>query len=445
MLESIAQIWSRSPVGFRRGELEEGDGLGTMVVALIGGPALVVGGLLASDGLSLIQVALLAPLAAILGGVLVGASARMAASTGATGAWLLRPTFGLFGSWFISLLRLVMVGLWTVIGLQMAGRWGDSVLDSVGLSLGVTVVTVILVALALVMTLWGPIAMIRYVVRRPLLWASVVLLGVTAWQITTSGVGGSGQGGLFWVGLQRAVEMAAVFVPLAQTIGRRLRDDEDAVTSFGVGYTVPATVMLIGGAVFAHLTGGMPSVAGIDPMVFGVGLAAAWVLIGEVDQVFWGFIAAGAEASGVVYAGASVLVGIGAAVGIGVAAVLLPEVPLAWAELATALVFPAVLIAAADYFLARSRHYSESEIYGLAAGESLVNVVGLVTWLLAVILGQALDPVGPAAFVDLMPVGAADPDVPWRLLMAVVAAIGYVVLARWRTHRAATRFDLRGV
>ncbi|MGH8911993.1 MAG: hypothetical protein ACRDVD_05725, partial [Acidimicrobiia bacterium] len=143
MLESIDRVWSRHPVGFRRGELDDGDGLATMVVTLIGGPALLVGaGLVTADGLSLFQVLLLAPVAAILGGAVVGASARMAASTGGTGTWLLRPSFGVYGSWGISVLRLAMVVTWAIVGLQSAGRWGLGVSTSVGLSLGGTAVVI---------------------------------------------------------------------------------------------------------------------------------------------------------------------------------------------------------------------------------------------------------------------------------------------------------------
>ena len=36
-------------------------------------------------------------------------------------------------------------------------------------------------------------------------------------------------------------------------------------------------------------------------------------------------------------------------------------------------------------------------------------------------------------------------DLPWRFLMAVVAAIAYVVLNRFRQHRRASVYDLRGV
>jgi hypothetical protein len=36
-------------------------------------------------------------------------------------------------------------------------------------------------------------------------------------------------------------------------------------------------------------------------------------------------------------------------------------------------------------------------------------------------------------------------DLPWRLLMGVVAAIAYVVLSRYRQYRRASVYDLRGV
>ncbi|MGH8911418.1 MAG: hypothetical protein ACRDVD_02820, partial [Acidimicrobiia bacterium] len=255
----------------------------------------------------------------------------------------------------------------------------------------------------------------------------------------------TGAGGSFWAGLQRAVEMAAIFVPFVQTVARRLRDDEDAITSFGVGYTIPATLMVVAGAVFAHRLGGLGDLTGLDAGTAGVGLAAAWVVVAEIDQTFAAFLAAGSEATGIIGGLAPLVVGGSVSIGIVAAAILLPTLSLDLAALLAAVVFPAALIAAADYFLARDRHYSEAEIYGAAAGESSLNVVGVTTWLLAVILGQVLDPIGPERWTGMMPEAAAAGDLPWRLLMATVAAIAYVVLVRWREHRATAVYDLRGV
>lgn len=447
MLESTDRVWSRHPVGFRRGELDEGDGLAAMVVTLIGGPALLVGAVLVTtDNLSLFQVLFLAPLAAILGGVVVGASARMAASTGGTGTWLLRPSFGVYGSWGISVLRFAMVVAWAIVGLQVAGEWGDGVVTAAGFGLGgADGVIAILGLLALLAMFIGPLASIRFLVRRPLFWASVALVAVVAWQVGAGGGFDSGPGGSFWAGLQRAVEMAAIFVPFAQTVARRLRDDEDAITSFGVGYTIPATLTLVAGAIFAERLADFGDLTGLTLGTTGVALAAAWVIVAEVDQAFSAFLAAGSEATGIIGALPPVIVGGLTSVGIVAAAIFLPTLSIGLASLLSAVVFPAALIAAADFFLARDRHYSEAEIYGATAGESALNVVGVTTWLLAVILGQVIDPIGPGRWTAAMPELTFSGDLPWRLLMAIVGAVAYLVLVRWRDHRAAAVYDLRGV
>ncbi|HJR91754.1 MAG TPA: hypothetical protein VJ938_04895 [Acidimicrobiia bacterium] len=447
MMESIGRIWSREPVGFRRGELTDGDGLALVIVASIGGPALLVGSSLALGGLSQVQILLVAPVAALLGGLVVGASARMAASTGAGGTWLLRPSFGLVGAWLMTVIRLAMVAAWAVIGLQMAGRWGNGVVAAVGLPLPrAGILAGFLGVAALLAVLFGPFAVIRRVIRHPLLWASVVLLAVGAWRIAVTGAGaGPASDGPFWPAVQTAVEMAAVFVPFAQTIGRRLDDDSEAFSTFGVGYTIPTIVVLVAGAIFATRLGGLADLTGLEAGTAGVALAAAWVLVAEFDQGLASFLALGSEAAGVIGRLSPIFVGGLGAVGVIAAAVVMPTISLDWPLLLTSLAFPACLITVADYFLARDRYYSESEIYGAAAGDAWLNVVGIVTWVLAVLIGQVFDPVGPDRWVALMPDLDIRADLPWRLLMGVVAAIAYVVLSRYRRYRTASVYDLRGV
>ena len=447
MMESIGRIWSRDAVGYRRGEMDEGDGLAAIVVASIGGPALILGAALIQGGvLSLIQILLMAPVAAVVGGLLIGSSARMAASTGANGIWLLRPAFGLVGSWLLTLLRLIMVAAWAVLGLQMAGRWGAGALTAAGFGVGGPAsVILVLAALAALALFLGPLFTIHYIVRRPLLWGSVALVAVAAWRLAPGGALSGEASGSFWSGAQTAIEMSAVFVPFTQAIARRLHDDGEAATTFGVGYTVPTTLMLVAGAIFAQRLSGLEDLTGLDVGTAGIALAIAWVVVAELDQAFSSFLATGSEASGVIGRLSPVLVGAVAVVAVGAAAVALPLVPLSWTLLLTSLVFPACLITVADFFLARDRHYSESEIYGAAAGDSLVNVVGVVTWLLTVILGHLLDPVGPERWMAMMPDVAVSADLPWRLLMAVVGGVAYVVLNRWRQRRRSAVYELRGV
>src|SRR5690554_1558085 len=136
MFDAIRRSWSRDAVGFRQGELEDGDGMAATVVALIGGPALVVGAtLVTADSLTIGQVMLVAPVAALLGCFFAGSSARMAAQTGAPGTWILRPAFGRTGSVVVSVARLAMVALWAVVGLKYAGGWAEGAGDAYGLAL----------------------------------------------------------------------------------------------------------------------------------------------------------------------------------------------------------------------------------------------------------------------------------------------------------------------
>lgn len=447
MLKSLRQSWSRDAVGYRRGELEDGDGVATMVVTLIGGPAVVVGSVLVEDlSLDLGQILLVAPVGALLGALLVGSSAAMAAQTGANGTWLLRPAFGRGGSIPISLLRLLMVVVWAVVALQVAGEWAGASLAELGVDLAAPFWTGVVAVLGILLVLAGLVRTVKVVIRRPLFIGSVLLVGAVAWQLAKDSVGdlaGTGQGS-FWSGVQLTVEAAVVFLPFVEALARRLHDDEVAMTSFSVGYAVPATLMFAAGAFLAGALGGLEAVSGIGTGTAGLAVVIAWVVVAEVDQAFSSFVGAGSEAIGIVRFGPAWLVGLVVVLGVGALAVSLPEMPIELASLAAALVLPAALIAAFDFHLAKDHHYTEADIYG--STEDFVNVTGLACWMMAVVIGQLLDPVGPAAWVGVVPeTPLSGSDIPWRLITAVVAATVYFLVQRWGSTRRASVYEVRGV
>lgn len=217
------------------------------------------------------------------------------------------------------------------------------------------------------------------------------------------------------------------------------------MSSFGVGYAVPATLMVVAGGILAFELGGVSDLTGLGAATAGAAVAAAWVLIAEVDQAFSAFTAAGSEAVGIIPTVAPVVVGLVVAVAIVIAAVALPSLSISVAVLLTAIVFPAVVISVADFNFTRDRYYTEADIYGGGGIEGFLNVPGIVLWLLAVVVGQLLDPVGPDVWMDLFPDLGPDWDVPWRLVMAVVAAGTYVLFTRWHSQRSTSVYDLRGV
>lgn len=444
----FSQVWTREAVGYRQGELEGGDGVATIVVTLIGGPALLIGSeLVTGRGLALGQILLVAPVAALLGAAVVGSSATMAGQTGANSTWLLRPAFGVFGSRVISLFRLAMVAAWAVIGLQLAGGWVGSAATEMGMGgIGAAVPVLVVALLGLAMTAMGLVPAIRTLIRKPLFVGSVFLVAVLAWRLMESSAGiGFGGEGSFWQGLQLAAEMAVVFVPFVESVARRLHDQEEAMSSFGVGYAVPATLMMVAGAILAFELGGVSDLTGLGAATAGAAVAAAWVLIAEIDQAFSAFTAAGSEAVGIIPTVAPVVVGLVVAIGIVVAAVALPSLSISVAVLLTAIVFPAVLISVADFNFTRDRYYTEADIYGAGGIEGFLNAPGIVLWVVAVVVGQLLDPVGPDAWLDLFPDIGLDWDVPWRLVIAVVAAGTYVLFTRWHSQRSTSVYDLRGV
>lgn len=445
MLDSLRQTWSRDAIGFRQGELEDGDGVATMTVTLIGGPALFVGAILVTvDGLSLGQVLLIAPIGALLGAGVVSSSAAMAAQTGANGAWLLRPSFGRSGSLLVSILRLMMVVLWAVIGLQLAAGWSQDAMTDLEVALPTRVAVVVLGVLGLLLAAAGLVQTIKTLIRKPLFISSVLLLGLFALRLASSGGGFAGGGSeSFWQGVQRAVELSAVFVPFVESVARRLDNDEDAQSSFSVSYAIPATLMIAAGGVLAFRLGGIGEMIGIDAGTAAVVAVLAWVLIAEVDQAFSSFVAAGSEATGIVRVLPTWLIGLIPVVAVVVAAMLLPEMPTGWAALAAAIVFPAAVITAFDFHWVNDRYYAETDIYG--SGGRSFNVAGVGCWLGAVVLGQLLEPIGPEEWTGLVPNVLPEVDLPWRLIASLVAATAYLLITRWSGYRTTSVYEVRGV
>src|SRR5690606_24444603 len=161
----------------------------------------------------------------------------------------------------------------------------------------------------------------------------------------------------------------------------------------------------------------------------------------EIDQAFAAFVAAGSETIGILRLGPAWLVGLVTAVLIGIAAVFV-TIPVEVASMATALVFPAALIVLFGFHLVRERHFTESDI---GASAYSLNSAGVGWWLLAIILGQLLDPIGLAVWVDAVPSPGIEVDLPWRLVISLVMATTYMLISRWGGHRKASIYEIRGV
>ena len=391
----------------------------------------------------------MAPLAALLGGAVAGTSARMAATTGAHGSWLLRPSFGVAGSRVVALVRLAVVVLWAIIGLQYAGEWLAESAAAAGMAVGswATPVAIgLLAAVGFVLVAWGLVPTVRLLIRRPLFWGSVVLLGVVAWQVIDLGRIDTGSTQGFWPGVQEATEMAVILVPFLQSVARRLRDDDEAHASFGVGYAVPVTLVLLMGAFIGSLAGGIPAdLSVVAAGSVGAMIAIAWIVVAEVDQAFAAFTSGGAEATSIVARTPEWIAGAVVATGVVAVAAFGPTVNLTLGSLLAAIAFPAALISIADFYVAHRQYYSQSELFGAAGEARIVNVVGMASWVVVVMLGQAIDPVGPEAWMSLMPDVDLAEGLPWRLLMALLGATAYLVLLRWQEGRVGAVHELRGV
>src|SRR5690606_21522599 len=149
------------------------------------------------------------------------------------GTWILRPAFGRTGSVVVSVARLAMVALWAVVGLKYAGGWAEGAGDAYGLALPAAVWIGLIAVLGLSMLALGIETAVKRLIRLPLFAGSVLLIGLLAWTVASRAGTLEGDGsGLFWSGVQRAIEAAVVFVPYIESVARRLHHDEEAMPTF---------------------------------------------------------------------------------------------------------------------------------------------------------------------------------------------------------------------
>lgn len=441
MATSLKKGWTRGPFGYRDAQLEGADFTAALTLFVAGIPALLVGADLAARGIGFGQLILAAPIGALLGAAVVGLMGRKASASGAPSVYLSRPAFGSLGAVPLTLVRLVLTVAWGAVILSVAGEWLSGAVATLGFSLPEVVGPLLVAVMGALLLTAGPAWMVHAFLRRRLFAIAVVVVVIAAWRVLDGTAGDQGQPviGGFLNSVDEVFGLALLWLTVGGDIGGYGHREEETATGIGFGFAVASLVFVLGGASIAARLGGFP----LDLSVLGAGILGAvvallWVPLMETDG-FGGLAASGGFAlESLVPAIPPLALAVLAAAGSVVAAILIPLEDLrSWAALASVLFAPAVGIILADAYILRPGSYMADHLYMWRGEYGLLNLAGVLSWVVGGLAALWIRPLGPPFVVDTITplLGRGSPGLPVLLIGVVGTGIlylglGWVVLRR---------------
>ncbi|MDP3985075.1 MAG: cytosine permease [Acidimicrobiia bacterium] len=450
MSTSVRKGWIRGPYGYRETQLESADFTAAMTLFVAGVPALMVGAELAGLGIGFGQLILAAPIGALLGAFSAGLMARKAAANGTPSVYLARPAFGSIGAALLTLFRLIMTVAWGAIVLRVAGEWLSAAVTTIGLSLPGAMGPIIVAAIGVLMLAAGPAWMVGVLLRRRLFGLAVVAVLVAAW-VVLNGTGVASEHtmeGGFLDTIDAVFGLALLWMAVGGDVAGFGQREEETASGIGFGFGVAALVFVLGGAAMAGRFGGFPA----DLTVLGAGVLAGvaaivWVPLMESDG-FSGLVTSGGFSLeslipvvpplvlAVIAGGASL-----------VASIALPVDQLRdWTFLAATLFAPGVGVVLADAYVVRRGAYLTDDLYRWRGEYGLLNVAGMVSWVIGVGVALWLRPVGPPMVRDAIigVAGEGSAGLPVLIIGLVTGAVPYFGLGWLVLRGRAATYRLRG-
>jgi hypothetical protein len=243
--------------------------------------------------------------------------------------------------------------------------------------------------------------------------------------------------------------LALLWLTVGGDIGGYGHREEDTATGLGFGFAVAALVFVLGGASIGARLGGFP----IDLTVLGAGIlggiiALLWVPLMETDG-FGGLAASGGFALESLVPGIPpIVLSVVAAAGSTAAAILVPLEELrSWAALASVLFAPAVGVILADAYVLRPGSYMADHLYMWRGEYGLLNVAGVLSWVLGGLAALRIRPLGPPIVRDAITpfLGEGLAGVPVLLIGVVGTGVLYLGLGWVVLRRRPGVYRLRGV
>ena len=365
----------------------------------------VVSGAILVPALSLGEAAAAIALGCLVGNIMLASAAAIGAQAGVPGMVLLRAPLGSRGSILPTAINVLQCLGWTTFELiVIAAAAGALSEDLLGFEAR-WAWALLFGALALVLGLLGPVAVVRGILRRFGAWLVLVALGYLTWwafqDVSLAEVWRrDGEGGLsVWQGADLVVGLTVSWVPLVADYSRYCRSPRSAFLGVGVGYGLAGAWMLGLGVVLV-LSRGLGDAAELPPAVVGGGLVAAFALlaltVAETDEAFANAYSGAVSLQNLTPGTSRRLLVVGTT-GLGtVGALVLDLVSYQSFLLLLGSVFvPLFAVLVADW-LAAGRRYTRDDLFAAPP----LRPGPLAAWAFGFLLYQWLYPTGPVWWID---------------------------------------------
>jgi len=450
MSTAVRKGWTRGPFGYRDAQLESADFTAAMTLFVAGIPALLVGADLAGAGIGFGQLVLAAPIGALIGALIAGLMGRKASASGAPSVYLARPAFGSLGAAVLTVVRFVLTVAWGAVILSVSGDWLQGAAASFGFALPEFAGPVLVAVLGTMLLTSGPAWMASMLLRRRLFWIGMVVVVVAGWRVlegTTAGRGDAVIGG-FLSSVDAVFGLAVLWLAVGGDIGGYGHREEETATGIGFGFAVASLVTVLGGAAFAARVGGFPTdLSVLGAGILGGAIALFWVLLMESDGI-GGLAASGGFALESLVPGVPPLILAWLATGASVASAVLMSMEdlRSWALLASVLFAPGVGVILSDAYVLRRGSYMADHLYMWRGEYGLLNVAGVLCWVVGILVSVWVQPVGPLFVQDIIRdlTGEGFPGLPVLLIGLLTAGILYMGLGWLVLRRRAGTYRLRG-
>jgi putative hydroxymethylpyrimidine transporter CytX len=276
----------------RLGELDFAVLWGDLAIGLL----VVVAGALLVPGLGLPQALLAIAIGSVVGSIPLALVGRAGAREGLPGMVLLRPVLGTRGSYLPSILNIAQLLGWTGFELWamalIAGRITGPLFGIDGFYVWLAVATLV----CLVLSLGGPILVVRRWMGRFGVWVLVAAAGWITVRVLTSvdlaalwSRPGTGGFPTFGGAIDLVIALPVSWIPLVADYSRFARRGVSSTTGTLVGYAAGNAWFFALGAVLVLGAGSTPTPQGIGEGIItlaGGTLVLIVLLVGETDEAF---------------------------------------------------------------------------------------------------------------------------------------------------------------
>jgi NCS1 family nucleobase:cation symporter-1 len=305
----------------------------------------------------------------------------------------IRPSFGIRGSYFSSLLNLIQLIGWTSFEIIIMAKAANTIsIATIGYS-NITLWIILFTILCIAMAIGGPLLIIRYWLEKFAIW---IIYGTSVWityyilsKIDFDMLAIEGQGGLpFLLALDLVIAMPTSWMPLAADYLRFSKDPKRASAGTYFGYFLANFLFYALGILFVLGAGVSDPILAISTVAYGIP-ALLLILVDETDNAFADIYSAAISVQNMLpQLSQKMLVLVIGVIGMLTALIVPIEQYTSFLLLIGSLFIPLFGIVITDYLFVKKRKYITEELYlqhGHYWYQKGLNVRAIVAWLFGVV------------------------------------------------------------